>query len=72
MNENEARKLIEEIKRDCPDCGPREYCWKGDDCVIHIAKRGIVTPLLVTSREEYKKIKRKGTLGQVFPSRCLE
>ena len=63
MNENEAQKLIEEIQRDCPECELAEYCWKGKDCVIHIAKRGLVTPLLVTSREECEKLKREGALG---------
>ncbi|UCD57015.1 MAG: hypothetical protein JSV16_14560 [Candidatus Hydrogenedentota bacterium] len=62
MNEHEAQKLIEEIQRDCPQCGPVEYCWKGKDCVIHIAKRGVVTPLLVTSREDYEKLKREGAI----------
>lgn len=59
MNLNEAQDLVEEIRKDCPHCGPIEYCWKGEDCVVHIASRQSVTPLVVTSREEYERLKRE-------------
>jgi hypothetical protein len=62
MNWNETQELIEEIRRDCPHCTPVQYCWKGENCVIHIGKSDIVTPLLVTSREDYERLKRDGAI----------
>jgi hypothetical protein len=62
MNSEEARDLVEEIQKDCPGCGPLEYCWEGENCVIHIPSKTSVTPLLVTSREEYEKLRREGAL----------
>jgi len=62
VNQNEAQELIEQIQKECPHCGPAAYCWEGEECVIHIAKRDVVTPLLVTSREDFERLKREGAL----------